>query len=94
MESGQHSSENIEAAEWYYVGHYGQLGPLTLQQMTELSQDGVITGGTYVWKNGMSDWSPASAVQDLAAVLGPEEPPMAPSMMPPIAPSSAPPTPD
>jgi hypothetical protein len=63
------SAANAQA-EWYYVGHYGQLGPLTLEQMTELAADGVITQETYVWRSGMSDWSLARNVTDLRPALG------------------------
>jgi len=52
-------------AEWYYVGHYGQLGPLTHEQMTELARDGVIAADTYVWRPGIGDWRPAREVPDL-----------------------------
>lgn len=63
-------SEGLEhtpiQANWYYVGHYGQLGPLTLEQMSELARDGVIDRETYVWKDGMSDWVRAATVSDLS----------------------------
>lgn len=65
-------------AEWYYVGHYGQLGPLTLEQMSDLVADGVIDHETFVWKSGMPDWSPAKAVQDLQSRLHPDGPPPGP----------------
>ena len=55
--------------EWYYVGHYGQLGPLTLDQMQELAMDGVITHETYVWRTGMSDWTVASSTQEFSQML-------------------------
>jgi hypothetical protein len=58
-----------DAAEWYYVGHYGQLGPLTLDQVSELAQDGVIGVDTYVWKQGMSDWRQAREVIELRGYL-------------------------
>jgi hypothetical protein len=57
------------SAEWYYVGHYGQLGPLTLEQVSELAQDGVIAAETYVWKPGMPDWRQAREVDDLRGFL-------------------------
>lgn len=50
---------------WYYVGHYGQLGPLTLDQFEELIESGVIERETYVWAEGMSDWLPAKSVPQL-----------------------------
>lgn len=53
------------AAEWYYIGHYGQLGPLTREQVDELVSGGVIAKDTYVWTNGMSEWTPAERVPEL-----------------------------
>jgi hypothetical protein len=53
-------------ADWYYIGHYGQLGPLTFEQVEELIQGGVIARDTYVWHHGMADWSAAYLVRDLA----------------------------
>lgn len=52
-------------ADWYYIGHYGQLGPLTLDQMDELVQGGVVVNDTYVWRNGMADWMHAGLVTEL-----------------------------
>lgn len=54
-----------ETAEWYYVGHYGQLGPLTLENMVELASDGVIERDTYVWNPKMPDWDMAANVTEL-----------------------------
>lgn len=58
------------ATEWYYVGNYGQLGPLTLDQMKELIEDGVIDRETYVWRAGMGDWRKAVDVTELAGSFG------------------------
>lgn len=85
-------------AEWYYVGHYGQLGPLTLDQMGDLARDGVIDRDTYIWRVGMSDWVKAVVVQDLFPFLGVQEvtPPVfsggvSPGGNPPPSPGSSPP---
>jgi len=65
-------SGETASAQWYYVGHYGQLGPLTLQQVGELIQDGVVGPDTFVWQIGMSDWVKASVCTELAQFgLGP-----------------------
>lgn len=53
-------------ADWYYIGHYGQLGPLTRDQIDELIVGGVITRETYVWHPGMPDWLTADRVSELA----------------------------
>lgn len=72
-------------AEWYYIGHYGQLGPLTREQIEELVDGGVIQRDTYVWKAGMADWLPASRVADLETLF---RSPSA-SAMPPPPPAAA-----
>jgi TM2 domain-containing membrane protein YozV len=52
-------------ADWYYIGHYGQLGPLTKDQIEELILGGVIARETYVWCSGFPNWSMAGDVSDL-----------------------------
>ena len=52
-------------ADWYYIGHYGQLGPLTREQVDELVEGGVISPETYVWRSGMLQWQTADAVAEL-----------------------------
>ncbi|MBX3114857.1 MAG: DUF4339 domain-containing protein [Fimbriimonadaceae bacterium] len=72
---------NPDSAEWYYVGHYGQLGPLTLANMNELTADGVISKETYVWKPGMPDWQTADLVVELSShfIQSQNQPPPPPS---------------
>jgi len=57
---------NPEQQDWYYVGHYGQLGPLTFEQLQELIRDGVVERDTYVWAGGMPSWVHAQALPILA----------------------------
>ncbi len=52
-------------ADWHYIGHYGQLGPLTQEQVEELIDGGAIVADTYVWRTGMPDWQPAERVPEL-----------------------------
>ncbi|MBX3117700.1 MAG: DUF4339 domain-containing protein [Fimbriimonadaceae bacterium] len=54
-------------ADWYYIGHYGQLGPLTLDQMGELVQGGVIQRETYVWRTGLASWDIAVNSDELGS---------------------------
>ena len=74
------------AAEWYYIGHYGQLGPLTRDQVDELISGGVIAKDTYVWKTGMSDWLQADRVPELRTGFAQADP----FTMPPPPPTSKP----
>lgn len=62
------SSAN-ETFSWYYVGHYGQLGPLSEEQMLELIRDGVIERGTYVWRTGLTEWIAAEKVPSFQPLL-------------------------
>ncbi|MFN3729860.1 MAG: GYF domain-containing protein [Fimbriimonadaceae bacterium] len=69
--------------EWYYVGHYGQLGPLTREQVDELIASNVIERDTYVWRSGWSEWVRAGDTVELGSsfqlyALPPEPPPFAP----------------
>jgi hypothetical protein len=61
-------------ADWHYIGHYGQLGPLTFEQVEELIQGGVIARDTYVWRHGLADWTPAERVSDLSGAFSLSEP--------------------
>ena len=56
-------------ADWYYIGHYGQLGPLTRDQIDELIDGGVIARETYVWQTGMPEWLPADRVLELKSAF-------------------------
>jgi len=75
--------------DWYYIGHYGQLGPLTLEQMDELIQGGVIAPDTYVWKTGMPDWTHANASSELQRSFAASAPFTAPPPPPIVAPPPA-----
>jgi hypothetical protein len=79
--------------EWYYIGHYGQLGPLTREQVEELVQGGVIVRETYVWRAGMTDWIRADAAPELQAcfrVMQPAGPPPPPISQ--VSPVTSPPS--
>lgn len=79
-------------ADWYYIGHYGQLGPLTRDQIDELVDGGVISRDTYVWATGMAEWLPAERVVELRSVFNASQPPFAAPPPPPSIPKlSAPP---
>ncbi len=82
-----------EAAAWYYVGSFGQLGPLTLEQMEELIDGGVVEKSTFVWKPTMNDWLPAGNVSELMTAFKSIEPMASPPPVPgSIPPANYPPT--
>lgn len=65
-------------ADWYYIGNYGQLGPLTREQVDELIDGGVISRETYVWRSGMPQWQVAEYVPELGDAFRRADPYMAP----------------
>ena len=71
-----------ETATWYYVGTFGQLGPLTLGELEELVDGGVVERETYVWNPALPSWLPAAQVPQLAGALGKRLPYMEPPPTP------------
>ena len=47
-----------------------QAGPYDMAQLKQLALDGVLTGDTYAWKQGMANWEFAENVKELQAILG------------------------
>jgi hypothetical protein len=80
-----------KVGDWYYIGHYGQLGPLTREQIDELVAGGVIAKDTYVWRAGMDEWLPAERVRELSEAFRAAQPFMAPPPAPTVKPQAAPP---
>jgi TM2 domain-containing membrane protein YozV len=83
----------MSAAEWFYIGHYGQLGPLTREQVAELIDGGVVERDTYVWRNGMADWLPAERVVELQSAFQASPIPVAPPPPPSARPAATMPPP-
>lgn len=52
-----------------------QLGPYSLEQLGEIN----ITANTPVWREGMTEWVPASQVDELAALIPAPQPPAVPT---------------
>ncbi len=95
----------LGVGDWYYIGHYGQLGPLTREQIDELVEGGVVARDTYVWRAGMEGWLPAERVRELADAFrvaqpfaAPPPPPVPPApsarLAPPVVQPAAPPQPN
>src|SRR5690349_19825596 len=56
--------------EWTVTITDDEQRSLTPAQILIEYQRGVITGDSYVWKDGMADWLPLSSVPELMAVIG------------------------
>lgn len=60
----------------YYVAQDGQqLGPFTMEQLQQMAASGQLTPQTYVWKQGLPNWMPASQVPELGQLFGATPPP-------------------
>jgi membrane protease subunit (stomatin/prohibitin family) len=68
-----------QEAQWYLGVDGRQEGPLTTTALAEQARSGALTAETLVWKSGMSTWTAARDVPEVAAVLGAVPPPLPPS---------------
>lgn len=76
-------------ADWFYQGKYGQVGPISDEQVKELAGLGGITCDTYLWRDGMSDWAKAANLPEVKTLL-PLNPPTPPAFQPAPPPVSGP----
>lgn len=71
----------------YHVSLSGQQsGPYTLEQIKQMVMSGHVQANTYVWKPGMSGWTMANHIPEVASLFGSVPPPMPP--MPPTPPEN------
>jgi membrane protease subunit (stomatin/prohibitin family) len=68
-----------QEAQWFLGVDGRQEGPLTTTALAEQARSGALTPETLVWKAGMSTWTAARDVPEVAAVLGAVPPPLPPS---------------
>jgi membrane protease subunit (stomatin/prohibitin family) len=66
-------------SQWFLGVNGQQQGPFDAEALAAQARSGSLTGSTLVWKNGMSAWTPASDVPELASVLASVPPPLPPS---------------
>lgn len=61
----------------YYVAVNGQpTGPYTVSTLREMMQNGQVSPGSLVWKDGMTGWSAIENVNELKSITGPVIPPI------------------
>lgn len=67
-------------SEWYYVEGGERRGPVAAETLTEHLRSGALPPDTLVWRDGMSDWAPATQFAEFtggsAAYAQPLEPGM------------------
>lgn len=57
-----------------------QIAEQTMQQVSTYIQQGIVTSETLVWTAGMTNWSKASEVPDIASLFNSQTPPPIPSL--------------
>src|SRR6516165_7164523 len=53
------------AEEWYYTTDGQQTGPVPVTALREMAANGSLKPTDLVWKEGMSQWAPASCTRGL-----------------------------
>mgnify|MGYP003647918867 CR=1 FL=1 len=83
-------------SEWYYAQGNDKHGPVSSKQLKQLALTGKLLPTDLVWKEGASDWKPASLINGLfpeekqsPAPALPKTPPIPPAKVAPNAPASA-----
>jgi len=70
--------------EYFYTDGTTNYGPFTLEQLREKN----ITAATKIWYAGLSGWTPANEIQELAGILSSSPPPVNPPPPPQPAPTA------
>ena len=70
----------VTEPEWYAAPGNAQVGPMPVERLTDLIEDGTIKRDTLVWNDGMDDWRPANDVTVLKIHFLPPPPPPPPPM--------------
>ena len=61
---------------WYYAVGQDRKGPVARADLADLIAAGTVTSETYVWRDGMDDWSTLGDVDELQSLLdGPSQQP-------------------
>jgi hypothetical protein len=75
--------------QWYYAEENQQRGPVTLEALQGLVQDGRVGPRNLVWTEGMKDWQEAQTVAELRPPVPPSQETGRSAPVPPPPPSSA-----
>ena len=69
------------SAEWHYTSGGQQVGPVSAAELKSLARAGKLAPTDMLWKEGMSEWRPASSVKELFPAPAPSvsSPPSPPS---------------
>jgi len=80
--AGQAAPPPVPAAAWHIAVNGQTQGPFTASQMADGIKSGQVTASTMVWSAGMSGWTPAGQVPQLASLFSVSPPPPPPPPAP------------
>lgn len=69
-------------ATWYYARDDRQHGPVSVDVLRSLIQSGELERDAFVWRDGMTGWTPAGQVDDLATPTAGKRAPPLPAIVP------------
>ena len=72
--------------QWYYSRGSERLGPIPAETLQSMAANGQISPHDFVWRDGMTDWTPAYAVPGLFQVAAPNPSAPYPAQQPSFAP--------
>ena len=75
MQGAMNTPPPIPNVQYHISVNGSQVGPFNMQQLAQMAQNGQLSPQTYVWKQGMANWSFAKDVAELASLFAPPPPP-------------------
>jgi len=66
----------MSAGGWFYVQDDKRLGPVGVEHIVHLVMTTALPASALVWRHGMSEWTEASQVPEIVALLPPPLPPV------------------
>ncbi len=84
VQSGMAAPPPPPASNYMIAINGQQSGPFTIPQLQQLLQQGQVNAQTYVWKQGMANWTMMGQVPELAGLFAANTPPPPPPGMPPM----------
>jgi hypothetical protein len=65
----------MSTPRWFYAQDDNRLGPVAVEQIAQLVMKGEIPRDALVWRHGLTDWTEAGRVPEIASLLPPPLPP-------------------
>jgi uncharacterized RDD family membrane protein YckC len=60
--------------DWFYARNNQQNGPISIEALVSMLQQGQVQPSDLVWRDGMASWQPAGTVAELASVTPAPDP--------------------